>query len=137
MNAKEILAQSKAATAAIMPSTAKGGRKSSIYKEDIFQGLTKEEAKHSRTKLRNWVKQLLNGIANAEGENLTKLCESFLKLYKECYKVNDFSIASVASGNTDPTTKETYTKALVKVKAFTKGTTQEETPKKSKKHHSK
>lgn len=134
MNAKEILAKSKAATTNLIGSTTRNGRKSSIYKEDIFKGLSKNEAKKSRIQMRNWINKLLTGIANAEGDNLNQLCNNFLELYRECYQVNDLSLASVASGNTNPTTKETYTEALAKVKAFIQETTQEETPKKSKKH---
>lgn len=118
MNAKEILAKSQAATTSLIQKGTKG-RQESIYKASIFEGLTDKEKKSSRLKIRKYTQSLLSSIATAEeGDKLNKLCAEFSNFYLQCYKVNDYTLASICSGNTSETTKKAITDALQKVQNF-------------------
>ena len=98
--------------------TNKGTKKESIYKESIFAELSDKEKKSARKKIRNFVGSIFESIIIADKENnkksITKLANSFADFYKETYKVNDFSFASVASENTKD--KETINNALTIIK---------------------
>jgi hypothetical protein len=113
MNVNEILKKSRKQTNGFLV-TNKGTKKESIYKESIFDGLNDKEKKSSRKKIRNYVHSIFESIINAEQNkntaNIAKLAKDFSEFYKETYKVNDYSFASVASENTKD--KETINKAL-------------------------
>lgn len=98
--------------------TNKGTKKESIYKESIFAELSDKEKKSTRKKIRNFVSSIFESIIIADKENnkksITKLANSFANFYKETYKLNDYSFASVASENTKD--KETINKALAIIK---------------------
>ena len=65
---------------------------------------------------------LLDSICKAKEEKkqneLKTLVSAFTEFYKQVYKVNDFSFASIASENTKDTKKEVLTKGLQIVKNF-------------------
>lgn len=117
MNVKEILEKSRKNTNGLLLSN-KGTKKESIYKESIFEGLSDKERKCSRKKIRNYVHAIFESIINAEKNknsvNVTKLAKDFADFYKETYKVNDYTFASVASENTKD--KETINNALSIIK---------------------
>ena len=117
MKATEILAKSQAATASLIQKGTKG-HKESIYKSEIFEGLSDKENKSSRKKIRNYVQSLLSSICTAEGESLKTLCKEFTDLYTQVYAVNDYSLASISSGNTPDETKAMLTKGLDIIKEF-------------------
>ena len=117
MKATEILAKSQAATASLIQNGTKG-HKESIYKSEIFEGLSDKEKKSSRKKIRNYVQSLLSSICTAEGESLKTLCKEFTDLYTQVYAVNDYSLASISSGNTPDETKAMLTKGLDIIKEF-------------------
>lgn len=98
--------------------TNKGTKKESIYKETIFEGMNDKEKKSTRKKIRNFVGSIFESIIIANNENnkksITKLANSFADFYKETYKVNDYTFASVASENTKD--KETINNALAIIK---------------------
>ena len=93
--------------------TNKGGTKESIYKKDIFEGV--DNKKSLRTKLRklmfNYCSSIINITDNEKAKNLAK---DFSNFYASVYKVNDFSLSSVSSANTEETKKEILTKGLEK-----------------------
>lgn len=93
--------------------TNKGGAKESIYKKDIFEGV--ENKKSLRTKLRklmfNYCSSIINITDNEKAKNLAKDFENF---YNSVYRVNDFSLSSVSSANTEESKKEILTKGLEK-----------------------
>ena len=93
--------------------TNKGGAKESIYKKDIFEGV--ENKKSLRTKLRklmfNYCSSIINITDNEKAKNLAK---DFSNFYASVYKVNDFSLSSVSSANTEESKKEILTKGLEK-----------------------
>ena len=93
--------------------TNKGGAKESIYKKDIFEGV--ENKKSLRTKLRKLMFNYCNSILNiTETEKAKNLAKDFVKFYSSVYRINDFSLASVCSANTEESKKEILTKGLEK-----------------------
>ena len=98
--------------------TNKGTKKESIYKENIFEKLSDKEKKSARKKIRNFAHSIFESIIIANNENnkksVTKLANSFAEFYKETYKINDYSFASVASENTK--NKDTINNALAIIK---------------------
>lgn len=98
------------------------GKKTEIYVESLFFELNEKQKKAMRKKLRNTTFSLLDSICKAkeskQQENLKKLVDAFKNFYKEVYKVNNFTFASVASENTKDVKKEVLTKGLQIVKNF-------------------
>lgn len=93
--------------------TNKGSAKESIYKKDIFEGV--DNKKSLRTKLRklmfNYCSSIINITDNEKAKNLAK---DFSNFYSFVYRINDFSLASVSSANTEESKKEILTKGLEK-----------------------
>lgn len=98
------------------------GRRTEIYVEFLFSELNEKQKKAYRKKLRNTTFSLLDSICKAKEEKkqneLKTLVSAFTEFYKQVYKVNDFSFASIASENTKDTKKEVLTKGLQIVKNF-------------------
>lgn len=98
------------------------GKKTEIYVESLFAELNEKQKKAYRKKLRNTTFSLLDSICKAKEEKkqneLKTLVSAFTEFYKQVYKVNDFSFASIASENTKDTKKEVLTKGLNIVKNF-------------------
>ena len=98
------------------------GKKTEIYIESLFNGLNEKQKKSTRKKIRNNTYSLLESICKMQElkdkEKLAKLIKAFKEFYKEVYKVNDFSFASIASENTKDTKKEVLIKGLNIVKNF-------------------
>ena len=93
--------------------TNKGGAKESIYKKDIFEGV--DNKKSLRTKLRKLMFNYCNSILNiTETEKAKNLAKDFAKFYSSVYRVNDFSLSSVCSANTEESKKEILTKGIEK-----------------------
>ena len=97
--------------------TNKGGAKENIYKKDIFDGV--DNKKSLRTKLRklmfNYCSSILNITDNEKAKNLAK---DFSNFYSSVYRVNDFSLSSVSSANTEESKKEILTKGLSKFQSL-------------------
>lgn len=117
MNVKEILTKSRKNTEGLLK-TNKGTSKEQIYKIEIFEGLSDNEKKHERKKIRDHVTSIFESIVAAKKENkkdiISKLAKDFSEIYKEAYRVNDFSLASITSENRKD--KETINNALVIIK---------------------
>ena len=93
--------------------TNKGGAKENIYKKDIFEGV--ENKKSLRTKLRKLMFNYCNSILNiTDNEKAKNLAKDFSNFYSSVYRINDFSLASVSSANTEESKKEILTKGLEK-----------------------
>lgn len=91
--------------------TSKGGAKESIYKKDIFEGV--ENKKSLRTKLRKLMFNYCSSVINiTDTKKLENLAKDFSNFYFSVYKVNDFTLSSVSSANTEETKKEILTKGL-------------------------
>lgn len=93
--------------------SSKGGTKESIYKNEIFVDV--ENKKGLRTKLRKLVYNYCASIVEIKDEKKAKtLAKDFMSFYASVYKVNDFSLASICSANTEDTKKEVLKKGIEK-----------------------
>lgn len=97
--------------------TNKGGAKESIYKKDIFEGV--ENKKSLRTKLRKLMFNYCSSIINiTDSEKAKNLAKDFSNFYASVYKVNDFTLSSVSSANTEESKKEILSKGLSKFQSL-------------------
>ena len=97
--------------------TNKGGAKENIYKKDIFEGV--DNKKSLRTKLRKLMFNYCNSILNiTETEKAKNLAKDFDKFYSSVYRINDFSLSSVSSANTEESKKEILSKGLSKFQSL-------------------
>lgn len=97
--------------------TNKGGVKENIYKKDIFDGV--DNKKSLRTKLRKLMFNYCNSILNiTDSEKAKNLAKDFSNFYASVYRVNDFSLSSVSSANTEESKKEILTKGLSKFQSL-------------------
>ena len=97
--------------------TNKGGAKENIYKKDIFDGV--DNKKSLRTKLRKLMFNYCNSILNiTETEKAKNLAKDFAKFYTSVYRINDFSLSSVSSANTEDSKKEILSKGLSKFQSL-------------------
>lgn len=97
--------------------TNKGGSKENIYKKDIFEGV--DNKKSLRTKLRKLMFNYCTSILNiTETEKAKNLAKDFANFYFSVYRVNDFSLSSVSSANTEESKKEILTKGLSKFQSL-------------------
>ena len=97
--------------------TSKGGAKENIYKKDIFDGV--DNKKSLRTKLRKLMFNYCTSILNiTETEKAKNLAKDFANFYTSVYRVNDFSLSSVSSANTEESKKEILTKGLSKFQSL-------------------
>ena len=97
--------------------TNKGGAKENIYKKDILEGV--DNKKSLRTKLRKLMFNYCNSILNiTETEKAKNLAKDFANFYSSVYRVNDFSLSSVSSANTEESKKEILSKGLSKFQSL-------------------
>ena len=97
--------------------TNKGGAKENIYKKDIFDGV--DNKKSLRTKLRKLMFNYCNSILNiTETEKAKNLAKDFANFYSSVYRVNDFSLSSVSSANTEESKKEILSKGPSKFQSL-------------------
>ena len=93
--------------------SAKGGTKESIYKNEIFAEV--ENKKSMRTKLRKLILNYCASIIAITDEKKAKaLAKDFFNFYASVYKVNDFSLSSICSANTEESKKEVLKKGIEK-----------------------
>ena len=97
--------------------TNKGGAKENIYKKDIFDGV--DNKKSLRTKLRKLMFNYCTSILNiTETEKAKNLAKDFANFYFSVYRINDFSLSSVSSANTEESKKEILSKGLSKFQSL-------------------
>ena len=97
--------------------TNKGGAKENIYKKDIFEGV--DNKKSLRTKLRKLMFNYCSSILSiTDSEKAKNLAKDFAKFYSSVYRVNDFSLSSVSSANTEESKKEILSKGLSKFQSL-------------------
>ena len=102
--------------------TNKGGAKENIYKKDIFEGV--ENKKSLRTKLRKLMFNYCSSIINiTDSEKAKNLAKDFSNFYASVYRVNDFSLSSISSANTEESKKEILTEGLEKFNTLLNDTT--------------
>lgn len=85
--------------------TSKGGAKESIYKKEIFENV--ENKKEMRIQLRKLMFNYCNSIISIKDTTKCKLlAKDFKNFYTKAYIVNDYTLSSIASANTEDTKKE-------------------------------
>lgn len=91
-----------------------GMKKENIYKKDIFADcITDFDKKTTRRKLRNILDNFVKTILTCTDKNkLQKYCIEFDKYYRAVYNVNDYSLQSICSNNTDEIKKANLQKFL-------------------------
>lgn len=98
------------------------GSSENVYQKKIFAGLDEKETKAMRRLLRNNLENYTSSfIAYAAAKNkaaLAKLKESFESYYKEAYRVNDFTLASILPGNAGQAKKDEVVKMLEILKSI-------------------
>lgn len=91
--------------------TCKGTKKESIYKNSIFADCKdKDEKKQRRKKIRNLAENFCKAIL--QSPNNEQLKSDFIEFYKNCYIINDFSVSSICSKNTDSLQIDNYKKMM-------------------------
>lgn len=94
--------------------TSSGMKKENIYKKDIFADcITDIDKKTTRRKLRNILDNFVKTILICTDKTkLQKYCFEFDKYYKSVYNINDYSLASICSNNTNEIKKANLQKFL-------------------------
>lgn len=99
--------------------TNSGLKKENLYNSSIYADcLTDKDKKSVRRKTRNLLDNFIGSIIRSE-KNKT-ICENYCKqfklFYEQVYRINDFSVESLVSNNTDELKKENLKKMLEIVK---------------------
>ena len=99
--------------------TNSGLKKENLYNSSIYAGcLTDKDKKSVRRKIRNLLDNFIGSIIRSE-KNKTiceNHCKQFKLFYEQVYRINDFSVESLVSNNTDELKKENLKKMLEIVK---------------------
>lgn len=111
-SAKDIIQKFAESTKGLL-STNLGTKKSSIYKENLFENCTDKEKKSLRKKFRNMLFSNAKALLNESNkENKDKLIKAFNDFYASAYKTNDYSLQSVCNENLSSEKKDILLKAL-------------------------
>ncbi len=88
------------------PTATNGERKSSLYKELDNKKLDKQQRKTVRNKRNKLINNILFYAQQKQLKELKETIKEFNSFYKETYLLNDYSINSIASKNSDKDTME-------------------------------
>ena len=111
-NAANVIAKFTENTKGLLSSNL-GTKKSSIYKEELFESLAEKEKKSLRKKFRNMLFSAAKGIIDESNkEKKEKLVNAFNELYLQVYKVNDYTLQSVCNENLSKEKKDILSKVL-------------------------
>lgn len=99
--------------------TNSGLKKENLYNSSIYADcLTDKDKKSVRRKIRNLLDNFIGSIIRSE-KNKTiceNHCKQFKLFYEQVYRINDFSVESLVSNNTDELKKENLKRMLEIVK---------------------
>lgn len=99
--------------------TNSGLKKENLYNSSIYADcLTDNDKKSVRRKIRSLLDNFIGSIIRSE-KNKTiceNHCKQFKLFYEQVYRINDFSVESLVSNNTDELKKENLKKMLEIVK---------------------
>ena len=98
--------------------TNSGLKKENLYKSSIYADcLTDKDKKSVRRKIRNLLDNFIGSIIRSEkNKTICDHCKQFKLFYEQVYRINDFSVESLVSNNTDELKKENLKKMLEIVK---------------------
>lgn len=82
----------------------------SVFKKEIINGMTDNQAKIFRRKIRKMMLSFAETLCNAPTDATAK--KQFNELYKQVYAVNDYTLQSVCSENMKEVNKKILQKAL-------------------------
>lgn len=82
----------------------------SVFKKELINGLTDNQAKVFRRKIRKMMISFAETLCNAPTDATAK--KQFNELYREVYAVNDYTLQSVCSENMKEINKKILQKAL-------------------------
>lgn len=80
-----------------------------IYKKNLFTGLSENDLKKARRKIRKIAFAFANDVVLSKTE---KSINQFIDFYQQIYAVNDYSLTSICSENTRQEKRETYASCL-------------------------
>lgn len=90
-----------------------GTKKSSIYKDELFENIEEKQKKSLRKKFRNMLFSVAKAIVSETKEdNKKSLINTFNEFYSQVYKLQDYSLNSVCNENLQTEKKEILLKAL-------------------------
>lgn len=90
-----------------------GTKKSSIYKDELFENIEEKQKKSLRKKFRNMLFSVAKAlVTETKEENKKSLINTFNDFYNQVYKINDYSLTSVCNENLQAEKKEILLKAL-------------------------
>lgn len=98
--------------------TNSGLKKENLYNSSIYADcLTDKDKKSVRRKIRNLLDNFIGSIIRSEkNKTIQTVCKQFILFYEQVYRINDFSVESLVSNNTDELKKENLKKMLEIVK---------------------
>lgn len=82
----------------------------SVFKKELIEGMTDNQAKVFRRKIRKMILAFAETLCNAPTDAKAK--QQFNELYKQVYAVNDYSLQSICSENMKEVNKKILQKAL-------------------------
>lgn len=100
-----------------------GLRKENLYNNSIYADcITDKDKKSVRRKIRSLLDNFIGSIIRTESQK--EICKNHIKqfivFYENVYRVNDFSISSLVSNNTDDLKKQNLQRMLDIVKKYNK-----------------
>lgn len=100
-----------------------GLRKENLYNNSIYADcITDKDKKSVRRKIRSLLDNFIGSIIRTESQK--EICKNHIKqfivFYENVYRVNDFSISSLISNNTDNLKKQNLQRMLDIVKKYNK-----------------
>lgn len=99
--------------------TNSGLKKENLYNSSIYADcLTDKDKKSVRRKIRNLLDNFIGSIIRSEKNKsiCENHCKQFKLFYEQVYRINDFSVESLVSNNTEELKKENLKKMLEIVK---------------------
>lgn len=102
--------------------TSKGLKKEQLYKQSVFADcLTDREKKTTRRQIRNLLESFIASMLRCKSfAQKEAIAKDFVIFYNEIYAVNDFTIESLTSNNSDEIKKENIGRFLDEIKKYKK-----------------
>ena len=100
-------------------SSCNGLSKENIYKNEVFADcITDRDKKTLRRKIRNLLENCMSAIMKNESNSimLKSAISDFDRIYQTVYRINDYSLQSLTSANTNDTKKANLKKMLEIIK---------------------
>lgn len=102
--------------------TSKGLKKENIYRISVFSDcLTDREKKTRRRQIRNLFESFISSMLRCKSiSQKESIAADFVIFYREIYSVNDFTLESLISNNSDDVKKENVSRFIEEIKKYKK-----------------